>query len=323
MRIFTEWFGPAPYGRISVTQQPDFNFGQSWPGLVYLPLSAYLDGTTRYQLLGGISGGLNDFIQEVTPHEVAHQWWGHMVGWASYRDQWLSEGSADFSAGLFLQLTEQKPDKYLDFLSKARDQILNKNAFGLSANDAGPLNMGLRLNTPKTAGAYNNLVYPKGGYVMHMLRMMFWETQTGDQKFKAMLHEFVTSHLYKGASSESFQAVVEKHMKPDMNLTNDGKMDWFFNEWVHGTDVPRYKFDYEVAPAADGKFQLTASLAQSGVGDSFVMPVPVYMDIDGRNVRLGTVVMKGNATSPKLDVLLPVKPRKVMINTNYDVLAYK
>ena len=24
-------------------------------------------------------------------HEVAHQWWGHKIGWASYRDQWISD----------------------------------------------------------------------------------------------------------------------------------------------------------------------------------------------------------------------------------------
>jgi aminopeptidase N len=33
----------------------------------------------------------------VTPHEVAHQWWGQEVGFDSYRDQWMSEGFANFS----------------------------------------------------------------------------------------------------------------------------------------------------------------------------------------------------------------------------------
>src|SRR4030095_4505443 len=51
IRIFTHWFGEAPYGRIAITQQPQFNFGQSWPTLVYLPISAYLDSTQRWMLL--------------------------------------------------------------------------------------------------------------------------------------------------------------------------------------------------------------------------------------------------------------------------------
>lgn len=33
------------------------------------------------------------------------KWWGHAVGWASYHDQWLSEGFAEFSAALFLENT--------------------------------------------------------------------------------------------------------------------------------------------------------------------------------------------------------------------------
>ncbi|MEK7831142.1 MAG: carboxypeptidase regulatory-like domain-containing protein, partial [Acidobacteriota bacterium] len=112
IRLFNHWFSPAPYGRIAITQQPDFNFGQSWPSLVYLPLSAYLDSTQRWQLIG-LNSSLTNFIQEVTSHEVAHQWWGHVVGWASFHDQWLSEGFADFSASLYLQYTEPKLDKYL------------------------------------------------------------------------------------------------------------------------------------------------------------------------------------------------------------------
>ena len=40
-QLFTHWFGPLPYGRIAITQQPQFGFGQSWPMLVYLPISAF------------------------------------------------------------------------------------------------------------------------------------------------------------------------------------------------------------------------------------------------------------------------------------------
>jgi len=163
IRIFSKYFGEAPYGRVAITQQPQPNFGQSWPTLVYLPVTAFLDSTQRWMMMGGNAFRFADFIQEVTPHEVAHQWWGHIVGWSSFHDQWLSEGFADFSASLYLQLTEPKPDKYLRFVDRWREAILNKNQFGRRANDAGPIWMGLRLNTYRTPGAYNRLVYPKGG----------------------------------------------------------------------------------------------------------------------------------------------------------------
>ena len=324
MRIYDQYFGHAPYGRIAITQQPEFNFGQSWPGLVYLPISAFLDATQRFQLLGGIDKGFADFIQEVTPHEVSHQWWGHMVGWASYRDQWLSEGFADFSAGLFLQLTEQKPDKYLKYLETARDEILAKNNFGLSPNDAGPIHMGVRLGTEHTVGAYQRLIYPKGGYVLHMIRSMMWDSNNGEGNFIAMMHDFVATHLYKAASTASFQAVLERHMTPNMDLTGNGKMDWFFAQWVYGTDVPRYKLDYQLVPEGDGKVRLKTSLTQSEVSDGFLASVPIYLELDGGQTRrLGTIIMKGNSTNSDLEVVLPQKPKRVTINQNYDVLARK
>lgn len=318
VRLYDSWFGASEFGRIAITQQPEFNFGQSWPTLVYLPLSAYLDATQRVALIG-LQSGFTEFVEEVTPHEVSHQWWGHMVGWSTFHDQWLSEGFASFSAGLFLQNVEKNPKKYLDFWAGARERILEKNRFGRRANDAGPIWMGLRLESERNPAAYSRVVYDKGSYVLHMLRMMMLDPAQGDKPFIDMMHDFVRQHLNKNATTESFQRVVEQHMLPDMDLTHNGKMDWFFSEWVYGTTIPRYKFDYTVTPDAVGKFVLKCSLQQSEVTDDFVMQVPIYMDLDGKIVRLGSVRIAGNSTE-NLQTPLPVKPKRVLINYWHDVL---
>ena len=321
MRIFTHWFGEAPYGRIAITQQPQFNFGQSWPTLVYLPISAYLDSTQRWMLLGRLSSRLSDFIREVTPHEVAHQWWGHVVGWASFHDQWLSEGFADYSAGLFLRATEKNPDKYLKYWEHQREAIVEKNEFGRRANDAGPIWMGLRLNTYKTPGAYGRLVYPKGGYILHMIQAMMFDRKTGDQRFIDMMHDFVKTHFNQNASTEGFKRVVEKHMTPAMDLDGNRRMDWFFNQWVYGTELPRYKLEYAVTAEADGKAMLKLTVAQSGVSERFKMLVPIYLDFDGKWMRLGQARLIGNAAAEELRVRLPQRPKRVAINAFHDVLA--
>ncbi len=321
IRIFNHWFSPAPYGRIAITQQPDFSFGQSWPSLVYLPLSAYLDSTQRWQLIG-LNSGLTDFIQEVTSHEVAHQWWGHVVGWSSFHDQWLSEGFADFSAGLYLQYTEPKPDKYLKYWEQSRKTILDKDQFGHRPTDVGPLWTGLRLSTAKSPGTYQRLVYPKGGYVLHMLRWIMYDRQTGDQKFIAMMHDFVKSHFNQNASTESFIMVVQKHMLPSMDLDGNKTMNWFFMQWVYGTEIPRYKLEYSLAPESDGKTLLTGKITQSDVSPDFKMPVPIYLDFDnGKVMRLGTVSIKGSTTSNEFKVRLDQKPKRVLINYHHDILA--
>ena len=174
MQLCTFYFGKAPYDNIAITEQPNFSFGQSWPNLVYLPISAYIDSTQRWMLFGQIDSKFTGFVQEVTPHEVAHQWFGHGVSWASYHDQWLSEGFADFAAGLFLQQavgTKWQKD-YLEYWERQRTRILDKNNFGVSPNDAGPLWLGLRLISPRSERAYQGVTYSKGAYVLQMLRSM-------------------------------------------------------------------------------------------------------------------------------------------------------
>jgi len=320
LQLCNFFFGKIPYDEIYVTEQPDFYFGQSWPNLVYLPISAYTDSTQRWMLFGNNDRKFTGFVQEVTPHEVAHQWWGHAVGWASYHDQWLSEGFAEFSAGLFLQQAvagDWRKD-YVEFWDRLKKRILEKNEYSIAPNDAGPLWMGLRLDSPRTLHAYQNVTYPKGAYILQMLRSMMYSQQDGDKAFIAMMHDFVESHQNKAASTESFKAVVVKHMSKTMDLAGDGKLDWFFSEWVYGTQIPKYHLDYQFN-SVNGKPNLHMTVTQSEVDDQFLMLVPVYADFGKGMVRIGQMGMKGNA-SRSVDVPLPAQPKKVALNAYRDIL---
>jgi hypothetical protein len=110
-------------------------------------------------------------------------------------------------------------------------------------------------------------------------------------------------------------------MLPKMDLAGDKRMDWFFFQWVYGTEIPRYRLDYTLTPQEDGKCLLTGTVTQSDVSPGFRMLVPVYLDFDGKLMRLGEVGVMGSSTSQEFKVMLPKKPRRVLINANYDVLA--
>jgi Peptidase family M1 domain len=319
VRLYTLWFGKSEFSKLSITQQPEFSFGQSWPSLVYLPLAAYLDATQRHQLFG-MNHSLTMFVDEVASHEVSHQWWGHMVGWSTYRVQWLSEGFAFFSAGLYLQYMEKNPQKYLDYWENARKQLVAKNEYGKRPVEAGGPWMGLRLGSRKNDNAYQTVVYNKGGYVLNMLRMMMWNPKDGDKAFREMLQEFVKVHLNRNATTESFQAVAEKYMTPGMDVAGNHKLDWFFAQWVYGTTVPRLKFEPEVTSAADGKWLLKGTLTQSEVDANFTSLVPLHAEFDTGLVRLGVVRLLGNTTVDKIQLMLPKKPKRVLINAYHDVL---
>jgi aminopeptidase N len=243
-----------------------------------------------------------------------------MVGWSTYHDQWLSEGFATFSAGLYLQLTEKTPDKYQKYWQNARQYLLEKNNFGNRRNDAGPVWLGERLDSAHNQSAYDAVVYRKGAYVLHMLRMMMWDNKEGDKAFMDMMHDFVSTFMNKNASTESFERIAEKHMTPAMHITASGKLDWFFYQWVYATPVPRYKLDYTLTDADGGKCLLKATVTQSEVPQNFLMPVPIYVDLDGRVVRIGAVAMMGSSTSKEIQTMLPKRPKKVMVNYWHDIL---
>ena len=325
MQVCTLYFGRAPYENIEITEQPNFSFGQSWPNLVYLPISAYIDSTQRWMLFGQINAKFTGFVQEVTPHEVAHQWFGHSVGWASYHDQWLSEGFAEFAAGLFLQqaVGPKWQKDYLDFWERQRVRILEKNNFGVSPNDAGPLWLGRRLDSPRSERAYNGLTYPKGAYVLQMLRSMMYADQAPegnrDQPFIDMMHDFMESHHDSNASTESFKAVVEKHMPKKLDLQQNGRLDWFFDEWVYGTQVPRYHFKYDLQQGDKGNLKVHVEITQSEVDQNFAMLVPVFADFGQGWVRLGQLALAGNSTRSAI-FNMDRQPKKVALNVYKDVL---
>lgn len=321
MQIYSNYFGALPFDHLALTQQSACNLGQSWPMLVYLPICGFLDSTQQHAL------GLHPedmYWKMVTPHEVAHQWWGQTVGFRSYRDQWMSEGFADASAAIFLQATRPKPDDFLNFWKEERRMITEKNQFGFRPIDVGPVTMGYRLDSPKAGfNIARSLLYPKGAYILHMVRMMMWTPQEGDRQFQATMQDLIQSHKFQAITTEDFKAAVERHMTPAMNLGNNNTMDWFFDEYVYGTALPTYHFEAQTTPNDQG-VSLHIKLIQSGVSDSFHMAVPVYLEFaNGHINRLGSINVTGNRTIEQTIQLpkLSDAVKKVSINHYYDVLC--
>ncbi len=317
-RIYTHYFGKLPYTRLAMTQQPAGFFGQAWPTLVFMPYTAFMDTTQRAQLLG-VRGGTDNFWRYVAPHEVAHQWWGHVIGWDSYHDQWMSEGFSEFSTSLYVWYVRKDLNKFIDFWEAQRKRIVEASPFTRDRKPytVGPVTQGYRLNSGKTGGVAQNLIYPKGAFILHMIRMMMFEQRTGDTKFQAMMKDFVQTHFNQDVSTEDFKRAVEKHMTADMNVDQNGKMDWFFDQWVYGTEVPAYKFDYQIG--SDGT--LSGRITQSGVSDKFVMKVPVYVDFGKGWARLGSATIVGNNSVDLGNLKLPAGLKRAGICVFKDVLA--
>src|SRR5208282_3633801 len=323
VQLYTDYFGPSLFKHMQLTQQTACSYGQSWPELVWIPICYYFDTTVRHSL--GLDQADRGYWKVVTAHEVAHQWWGHTVGFASGRDQWMSEGFAELSASLYVSMIEENPKKFIEFWNDERELLLERDAQGFRAIDAGPLTMGYRASNSRTGfSTTRRLIYPKGAYILHMIRMMMWDRKTGDQNFKAAMQDFVKTYSGKAATTEDFKAMMEKHMTAEMDLEGNHRLDWFFNEYVYGTALPTYKIDSTFSKDANGDVVLGFKITQSGVDDKFRMLVPIYLELaDGRTVNLGHARLTGNSS---VDQKVPLKglkdvPKRALVNYNDDVLA--
>ena len=310
VRIYTHYFGPLPFKSLSITQQPSGFYGQSWPTLVFMPYTAFLDGTTRNQLQMDRNKSENQFLDQVGPHEVAHQWWGHMVGWKGYRDQWLSEGFAEYSAGLFVQMASGEK-KFMDYLRLRKEEITSplRNT-SIRAIDAGPIYLGRRLDCEKTPGAYDRLVYAKGAYVLHMLRMMNYDfLRHDDSHFIAMMRDFVSTYGGRDASTEDFKAIVEKHFGGDMT--------WFFNQWVYGTEMPKITVEYGIAKNEKGAM-LQGTITQRGVSKDFWTIMPMVATFGDKR---GSLRIAALGESTPFSVQLPAEPDSIEFNPLQAILC--
>ncbi|HKU28020.1 MAG TPA: M1 family aminopeptidase, partial [Candidatus Sulfotelmatobacter sp.] len=167
IEYFSERFGPFPYSHLALTQFPG-RASQGWPGLVFLSSYAFLNDAERQQLH---YDDRQILLQQLVPaHETAHQWWGDLVSWTSYRDQWFSEGLSQYCTLMMLQ--EKNPAGFHAVMADYRRELLKKDEEGVSPEDAGAVTLGTRLVSSRLPGSYEAITYGRGTWLFHMLRSM-------------------------------------------------------------------------------------------------------------------------------------------------------
>jgi hypothetical protein len=113
-------------------------------------------------------------------------------------------------------------------------------------------------------------------------------------------------------------------MTPEMDIDKNHTMDWFFSEYVYGTEYPSYKFEHSFSSDANGDAVLNFKVTQSDVSKDFVMLVPIYLDLGGgRIARLGAATLSGNNSVEGHVPLkgLKEKPKRAMLAYYDDVLG--
>lgn len=313
VRYFSSLFGVYPYPVFRGVFHP-FGYGQGFPTTLMIPATDSANSRT-YKFIA---------------HETSHQWWGDIVLWRSYRDQWLSEGFAEYSGMLYTQ-TRDKTSSEKELIKRERDWLKDppRTLTGLGKGrlaDVGPLVMGHRLSTRETGGAYTTLIYSKGALVLRMLHFLFTDPHTGDgQPFFDMMADFVRQHANGTATTDDFFAVVNAHVGQTALARKFGYKDlnWFYRQWVLQTYLPTYRFTYELDDQADGHVLLKGTLVQEGIPDTerWFMPLPLSITFSKGTGGIVPIAVQGKE-SP-VQIKLPGRPQKVELDPGLWVLSEK
>ena len=324
--FFVARFGPFPYSHLALTQMPGHE-SQGWPGLVYLSSYAFLDQQQREQLHYGTPRLL--LLESIPAHETAHQWWGDLVLWSSYRDQWYSEGLADYCALMMLQ--DRNPEGFRQVMEYYRHQLVEKNKDDIAPLDAGPVTLGTRLLSSKFPGGYEAISYGRGAWLFHMLRAMLkdgWELEKGhkaaagdaDEPFMRALRKVRQRYEGRAISTKELLDVLAEELPPSLQYEGKKSLDWFWSGWINGTSLPKLELKgIRFTPKGSGSV-VTGTILQKDAPPELVTSVPVYAVLTGKQmVLLGRVFADGDESSFRLNA--PAGARKIVLDPYETVLT--
>jgi hypothetical protein len=293
IRLFSHTIGPFPYNPLNVTSGPSID-GQAFPGLIHIP---WIEESV---------GEKKNIAFLARAHEVAHAYWGHGVGWQSYHDQWLSEGLAEYYSLMYANFLLRNNDLMVKKLDDWRDKLMETRKYSFGNGPAlGSCWLTYRPSSMETWWDYTLVAYPKGAWIIHMLRMMMMDLQTfKEDAFKSLMADFYRSFKGRDASTMDFIHLSEGYFRANMK--------WFFDEWIYSWDIPVYKYSNTFSKTADGKWNLKFTVTQSEVPDTFKMIMPFQIVLKDSSTLYGRVMI--NKARNEFTYDLDGEPISFMLN---------
>ena len=319
LNYFSDRFGSYPYKDFRACVFP-FNYGQGLPTILMLPRATEA----------------NRQVFKFLAHETSHQWWGNLVAWRSYRDQWLSEGFAEYSGLLYVLVRMQNPKEVREFLDIMRYGLKSPpttfTGFNQPAgtgkgkvSEIGPLILGRRLNSLNSTNAYQELTYNKGALVLRMLHYLFSDPYSGnDALFYQMMKDFTKRFANKTASTNDFIAVANAYFAQSPLAKSIGLKDlnWFFQQWVYQAKLPSYRMEYQIEEGEGDQVTISGKILQTNAGENWIMPLPVVMEFSGDQKAQAFVWANGPEANFQLPTL-PMKPKSVKLDPDWWILSEK
>lgn len=234
-------------------------------------------------------------LEEVTAHEIAHQWFGDSVTESTWADLWLSEGFATYFAGLVIEKYDGE-EAFRDYMRRAADTY-----FRYERERRAPIH---DTETESLLDLLNANNYQKGAWVLHTLRGLL-----GDERFFKGIRAYYLAHKDGNVTTEDLRAALEQASGMDLKE--------FFARWVYASGHPRYEVSWTWQAAHGQSGTLTILLRQTQDEAPFLTPLPIEI-VTARGTQRSTLKPDGKETTIKIP--LASEPTSVRIDPDEAVL---
>jgi len=218
IEYYESFLGPFPFRDYQFVQVPAFGYGQAPPGLMILSQEAFnnkMDDMSKFFV-----GGANHRIA----HEIAHQYWAHVVKMPSLEEQWITEAFAEYTSAMAMRRVKNQGDNAFNAL------LAGWKRHAKEYSEVAPIPLANRIaSSDDPRGAFlarTALLYSKGPFLLHHLRQ-----EVGDSTFARFLAQIQQRFAWRSATTEELRQLLEelsgKNLQP------------FFDQFYWSTQLPK------------------------------------------------------------------------------------
>ena len=229
-------------------------------------------------------------------HELSHQWFGDLVTCKDWSHIWLNESFATYYETLYNGHKNGRDSLLYEMYQRAR-QITGM------ANDTTPI---VRRTYQEPSEMFGYLTYPKGSWVLHMLR-----SQLGEDLYRRCIKTYLQRHQYGNVVTDDLRAVIEE--------LSGQTFDQFFDQWLYHGRFPDLELDYswdEITKLAKVSIRQTQPVDQNVL----LFNLPLTLRFQTKTGAADRVI---RVTGKQEDFHFPLAsaPERVRVDPDYTLLA--
>ena len=169
----------------------------------------------------------------------------------------------------------------------------------------GPIAAANTLAGPNAFRQRESLLYYKGPYVVHMLRV-----QLDDEKYKQVMRGVQETYKNRNISTEMLLAQINRITGADYTF--------FFDQWFWGTGIPSFRYVWRSERQPDGKYLITVHVSQNEKANLKKVLMPVYVHFKDKTIPEYKGVVQAEQD---IKILSPLEPKDVTLDDEHTLLA--